>query len=34
MDIVDAMAAVDTGNSGGHQNVPNETITITGASRQ
>ena len=34
MDIVDAMAAVETGNSGGHQNVPVETITITGASRQ
>jgi peptidyl-prolyl cis-trans isomerase B (cyclophilin B) len=34
MDVVDAIAAVETGNSGGHQNVPAETITITGASRQ
>ena len=34
MDIVDAIASVETGNSGGHQNVPIETITITGASRQ
>ena len=34
MDIVDAMAQVATGNSGGHQNVPLETITITGVSRQ
>ncbi|MFT5506287.1 MAG: peptidyl-prolyl cis-trans isomerase B (cyclophilin B) [Gammaproteobacteria bacterium] len=33
MDIVDAMAAVATGNKGGHQNVPNETITISGAER-
>ncbi len=34
MDVVDAMAQVSTGNSGGHQDVPLETITITGASRQ
>ena len=34
MDVVDAIALVPTGNSGGHQNVPLETITITGASRQ
>jgi peptidyl-prolyl cis-trans isomerase B (cyclophilin B) len=34
MDIVDAMAQVATGNKGGHQNVPLETITITGVSRQ
>jgi peptidyl-prolyl cis-trans isomerase B (cyclophilin B) len=34
MDIVDAMAEVPTGNKGGHQNVPDETITITGVSRQ
>jgi len=34
MDIVDAMAQVPTGSKGGHQNVPVETITITGASRQ
>ncbi len=34
MDIVDAMAQVPTGNKGGHQNVPLETITITGVSRQ
>jgi hypothetical protein len=31
MDIVDAMAKVQTGNSGGHADVPTETITITGA---
>jgi cyclophilin family peptidyl-prolyl cis-trans isomerase len=34
MDIIDAMAQVPTGNKGGHQNVPLETITITGVSRQ
>ena len=34
MDIVDAMAQVPTGNKGGHQNVPLDTITITGVSRQ
>jgi cyclophilin family peptidyl-prolyl cis-trans isomerase len=34
MDIVDAIAQVPTGNQGGHQNVPLETISITGASRQ
>jgi cyclophilin family peptidyl-prolyl cis-trans isomerase len=34
MDIVDAMAEVPTGDNGGHQNVPLETITITGVSRQ
>lgn len=28
MDIVDAIAAVATGNSGGHQDVPLETVTI------
>ncbi|MGI9199794.1 MAG: peptidylprolyl isomerase [Woeseiaceae bacterium] len=28
MDIVDAIAAVQTGNSGGHQDVPVETVTI------
>ena len=33
MDIVDLMAAVATGNNGGHGDVPLETITITGASR-
>jgi peptidyl-prolyl cis-trans isomerase B (cyclophilin B) len=33
MDVVDAMAAVATGNNGGHGDVPLETITITGASR-
>ena len=33
MDIVDAIAKVATGNQGGHQDVPVETITITGASR-
>ena len=33
MDIVDEIARVQTGSSGGHQDVPVETITITGASR-
>ena len=33
MDVVDSIAGVQTGNSGGHQDVPLETITITGASR-
>ena len=33
MDVVDEMAKVETGNSGGHQDVPVNTITITGASR-
>jgi len=34
MDVVDAIAEVPTGNKGGHQNVPLETITITGVSRR
>jgi cyclophilin family peptidyl-prolyl cis-trans isomerase len=34
MDVVDAIAQVATGNSGGHQNVPIDTITITAVSRQ
>ncbi|MDC1286514.1 peptidylprolyl isomerase [Gammaproteobacteria bacterium] len=34
MDVVDAMAKVATGNKGGHQNVPNDPITITAVSRQ
>lgn len=34
MDVVDAIAGVPTGNKGGHQNVPIETITITAVSRQ
>ena len=34
MDVVDAMAKVATGNKGGHQNVPLESITITATSRQ
>ena len=34
MDVVDAIAAVATGNKGGHQNVPLEPITITAVSRQ
>ena len=34
MDVVDEIAKVATGNKGGHQNVPVEPITITGASRQ
>lgn len=34
MDVVDTIAQVDTGDKGGHQNVPLEIITITGVSRQ
>ena len=34
MDVVDEIAKVATDNKGGHQNVPIDTITITGASRQ
>ena len=34
MEVVDAIALVQTGNKGGHQNVPLEPITITGVSRQ
>jgi len=34
MEIVDAIAVVQTGNKGGHQNVPLEPITITAVSRQ
>jgi cyclophilin family peptidyl-prolyl cis-trans isomerase len=34
MDVVDAIAAVKTGNKGGHQDVPLETITITGVKKQ
>ena len=33
MDVVDTIAGVATGSSGGHQDVPLETITLTGASR-
>ncbi len=33
MDVVDSMAKVQTGDKGGHQNVPLETITITATSR-
>jgi cyclophilin family peptidyl-prolyl cis-trans isomerase len=33
MDVVDAIARVETGNKGGHQNVPLEPIVITGVSR-
>ena len=33
MDVVDAMAKVETGNKGGHQDVPVDIITITGVSR-
>jgi len=29
MDVVDAIAAVPTGNQGGHQDVPLDTVTIT-----
>jgi cyclophilin family peptidyl-prolyl cis-trans isomerase len=34
MDVVDAIAMVQTGNKGGHQNVPVEPIIITAVSRQ
>ena len=34
MDVVDEIAKVATDNKGGHQNVPIDPITITGASRQ
>lgn len=34
MDVVDAIAAVKTGNKGGHQDVPLETITITAVSKK
>jgi cyclophilin family peptidyl-prolyl cis-trans isomerase len=34
MDVVDEIAAVKTGSKGGHQDVPLETITITGIHRQ
>jgi cyclophilin family peptidyl-prolyl cis-trans isomerase len=34
MDVVDAIAKVQTGNKGGHQNVPVEPIVITAVSRQ
>ena len=33
MDVVDKIAQVPTGNTGGHQNVPIETITITAVNR-
>ncbi len=34
MDVVDTIAQVKTGDKGGHQNVPLDTITITAISRQ
>lgn len=34
MDVVDEIAAVKTGGKGGHQDVPLETITITGVTKQ
>ena len=34
MDVVDEIARVKTGDKGGHQNVPLDTITITAVSRQ
>ena len=34
MEVVDAIAQVATGDRGGHQNVPLETISITGVNRQ
>jgi peptidyl-prolyl cis-trans isomerase B (cyclophilin B) len=33
MNIVDEIAAVKTGSKGGHQDVPLETITITGVKK-
>ncbi len=33
MDVVDAIAGVATGNRGGHQDVPKETVTIESARR-
>ncbi|HEY4366279.1 MAG TPA: peptidylprolyl isomerase [Steroidobacteraceae bacterium] len=33
MDVIDAIAAVKTGNKGGHQDVPTETVTIESAKR-
>jgi len=33
MDVVDTIAKISTRNNGSHQDVPTETITITGASR-
>jgi len=33
MDVIDAMAKVETGNMGSHQDVPVDIITITGVSR-
>ncbi|MDD5705658.1 MAG: peptidylprolyl isomerase [Kiritimatiellae bacterium] len=34
MDVVDKIAQVPTGNSGGHQNVPSTPVTITKVTRQ
>lgn len=34
MDVVDAIAAVETASSGGHQNVPVEAVTIVSVSRR
>jgi cyclophilin family peptidyl-prolyl cis-trans isomerase len=34
MDVVDAIAQVPTGSRRGHQNVPNEAVVITSATRQ
>ena len=33
MDVVEAIAAVETGNRAGHQNVPLEAVTVTSARR-
>ena len=33
MDVVDAIAKVKTGNRGGHQNVPVDTVVIIKAER-
>lgn len=34
MDVIDAIAAVSTGNKGGHQDVPLETITINAVTKK
>lgn len=34
MDVIDKIAAVKTGSKGGHQDVPLETVTITGVKKQ
>jgi cyclophilin family peptidyl-prolyl cis-trans isomerase len=33
MEVIDAIAAVKTGSKGGHQDVPNEPITVEAVTR-